>query len=711
MKPIDCWNWEYQNITDLIHQISKENPKPKLSDIMPVLERIRHEVFPKIQELIESWKIDLDDEFVFVRIVDVLLREWDQAPWVGFNKYEKAVIAVFLAELWASVIELWFPASRADFENVEYVKNTLKPYEDKITISVLWRTLRQDTEHSLKALSWFKNQRIHMFLAMSDDHLIEKFWKKFDTTDIEILREKTLEMALEEIKFADNYRKKNDINLEIEFSPEDATWNSFIIDEKWRKVFNLENNKQFDFLIRVIRESIINGANIINLPDTLWNLLPKQTEKFFRKIVETTKDLRKDYIFTFSCHIHDDNALALANVISSIEWAKDMIVFNSESTFNWHWERAWNSKTDHILATIDQRRRDLIDDKITLTERPIINNLLIPIKKLVFGILWERYEEWKPFFAENKNGSWVHQVNEDLYMIHNYYVRYWWIEKEPSASARTWKWEVQRLLLRNWIDLSWEESKYLLNGITAEVCKRAETLKTMYSSNIFSIYLEKTKWFKIKSILVNDNSINVSILLWWEELTFSWIWNDQKWMISWLIESINKYLWEDIEIKDFKVTNKDPLSTITNNIINKLSCPMDVVGRIKERVSIILDDSLIDPLVAFMEKYLNDWESNNDFKALYNGDKNLLFEEVNKLLSLESITGEDKKEVEFLLNNLQDENNVSWKNSLAITDVSFKIWDKEWNSCECSYDTNESIVKSIIIWVLPLIFKKASINN
>jgi len=110
-----------------------------------------------------------------IKIVDVTLREWDQAPFTSFNAKEKSAIALMFAEMWIDVIEVWFWASRVDFENIQKVSEVVG--DRNTVISSLWRALENDTIASLKALKKVKNPRIHIFLAMSQDHINGKFWK------------------------------------------------------------------------------------------------------------------------------------------------------------------------------------------------------------------------------------------------------------------------------------------------------------------------------------------------------------------------------------------------------------------------------------------------------------------------------------------------------------------------------------------------------
>ncbi|MDR1944769.1 MAG: hypothetical protein LBQ59_01425 [Candidatus Peribacteria bacterium] len=98
--------------------------------------------------------------------------------------------------------------------------------------------------------------------------------------------------------------------MEIEISPEAASNNAINKD----KVLDLKS-EQFEFLVKFVRKAITTGANIINIPDTLGNLLPWEIEEVFRKLIEKTEDLKSNYDFKFSCHVHNDLASATQNSI------------------------------------------------------------------------------------------------------------------------------------------------------------------------------------------------------------------------------------------------------------------------------------------------------------------------------------------------------------------------------------------------------------
>ena len=96
--------------------------------------------------------------WIEIKINDVTLREWDQAPLTSFNKDEKKIIALMLQELWVDNIEAWFAASRWDRENILGVFEVID--SDGPIVATLWRATSEDTEASLNVMKGYKNARI-----------------------------------------------------------------------------------------------------------------------------------------------------------------------------------------------------------------------------------------------------------------------------------------------------------------------------------------------------------------------------------------------------------------------------------------------------------------------------------------------------------------------------------------------------------------------
>jgi isopropylmalate/homocitrate/citramalate synthase len=77
-----------------------------------------------------------------------------------------------------------------------------------------------------------------------------------------------MKSIIDNIELVKQYKDAKNPDLEIEFSPEDATGNALTIRQDGRRHFDLES-EDFNYLVEVIRSAIQAGANIINTPDTL----------------------------------------------------------------------------------------------------------------------------------------------------------------------------------------------------------------------------------------------------------------------------------------------------------------------------------------------------------------------------------------------------------------------------------------------------------
>lgn len=483
-----------------------------------------------------------------IKIVDVTLREWDQAPLTSFNAKEKQVIALMLSELWVDVIEVWFWASRVDFENIKKVSEIMK--NRNTIISSLWRCVTWDTNASLESLKDVENPRIHIFLAMSKEHIIWKFQK--ENENIFTTRKKLIDLACNEIKRAKEWWIKNNKKIEIEFSPEDASWNS-LINIDWKKYFSIENNEDFDFLVNVIKEVIKAWANVINLPDTLWNLLPHETYLFFKELKNKLTYLEKDYNFWLSCHIHNDLAISTANAIEAIRWWSKYV----ESTMLWIWERAWNTTTEQIIWIISEKWHNISrEEKISLNPK-LKTELIWPISDFIKSILWFDKSLQSPFIWKLSDSDWsgVHNANKDLYWWSKNKKKFGWIDMPEFFSPRWWSKQIIEILNNRGINL--DKNSQILENITKRRAQESEITKALFESNIYRIYLEETWNFEIIKMGYGIDSLNIEFRIYWNKFSFYWTNENKNDLIDAFIEKINDFFWEKIiEIKNLSVKNK-----------------------------------------------------------------------------------------------------------------------------------------------------------
>lgn len=488
---------------------------------------------------------------VRVKITDVTLREWDQAPLTSFIKQEKAIIALMLNEIWVDTIEAWFAASEAEKENQNIAWAIEAVWEESnIVVSSLWMAVDWNTNDSLEALKNSKNSRIHIFIATPDDHINSKFEKQWK--DIYERREFVLKSIINQINKVVEYNKENNVTIEIEVSPEAASNNAI----NNFKVLDFES-EQFKFLVKWVREVIIAWANVINIPDTLGNLLPWEMEKLFTKLTEETNDLKWDYNFRFSCHVHNDIAWATIWALWAVRWWAEEI----ELTINWIWERTWNTPMHEIVWIINEKPFSIVDWKKVVL--PKINTKLIwPVSRFVWRILNLNRDLQTPFIGwlSDVDWSWVHNAAQNVYWWTKNKAKYWWEEVEPFFSPRWWRNQICNILKEYWIeeDPKWE----IISSVTKKACLKAETTKALYYSNIYAMYLEEIQEFEIKrkSIVFWDNHVEIKFNILWEEIIINWEWDWEQWFIDWTIKWINKFLWKDIvDIVTIKDINKASL--------------------------------------------------------------------------------------------------------------------------------------------------------
>jgi len=512
--------------------------------------------------------IDNNKKQIKIKITDVTLREWDQAPLTSFNKIEKQIIALMLAELGVYCIEVWFWLSRADAENIKAVKELFLQFkgEYKSKISSLWRALQPDTEASLELLSWYNNSKIHIFIATPDSHINSKFKSKWE--NLKDRRKWVLNQIKTEVSRAKTYKDKENKNLEIEFSPEAAS-DSAINKEKLLDF----KSEQFSYLIDSLVIAIKAWADILNIPDTVWNLLPHETESLFSEIYSRLEYLKKQwYIFEYSCHIHNDLALSWANAISAIRgW-----VNNIETTILWIWERAWNTNISDIIWIISEKWKSITSwTKFDWYEVVLPNikiDLIWPISRFIERIL--NLNKWlqMPFIwaLSNHDWSWVHNASSNLYGWSKDKSKYWWAMVEDFFSPR---WGINQII--NMLSYFWikeDKKSELIQELTQFACEKSEITKALYKSNIYEMYLSLKWLFKIEYINISEKKFNICFYLFWKKVELSWEIKWENGLIIWIINEINKFLWkETIIFKDIKIIKRPSLKWAIDIFYKELS--------------------------------------------------------------------------------------------------------------------------------------------
>ena len=523
-------------------------------------------------------------KIINIKINDVTLREWDQAPLTSFIADEKKLIALMLSEVWVNAMEVWFASSRADFENVRWVVEMFINDENQPIITSLWRAVIDDTEASLRALEWYKKGRVHIVMATSDEHIEAKFPGKWKTK--EERRAWVMNAIIENIWMVKKYKDQVNPELEIEFSPEDATGNALTRKEDGKRYLDFES-EDFRYLVEVIRSAIQAGANIINTPDTLWNFLPHQSEKFFQELVKRTKDLQENYSFEFSTHIHNDMASATNGAIAGIRgWARQI-----ELTTAWIGERTGNTSLHETVGIIENNGHQIVDDAQVIFSRPIQTELIGPVTRAVERIVWLNKLLQTPFIWAlcDIDGSGIHTAAVSVYGGTKNKAHFGGQNMEEFFSPRSGANQIVHILKdMYWVNI--DKNSEVIQKVTERACKEAETVKALYPARIYSLYLEEAQWFTIKEISTQGKSVKIDLIVGWREIRLDGVWTWENGIIDATIHAMNTYLWsEAIDVVSMEIKNKPSLKKVYEAFLEEVwETSIELTKRFKERVGTIL---------------------------------------------------------------------------------------------------------------------------
>jgi len=248
-----------------------------------------------------------------ILIFDTTLRDGEQVPGASLTKLEKIEIAKQLEKLNVDIIEAGFPiSSPGDFEAVREIGKILK----KPIIAGLARAVRKDIEACRDALKTAKRPRIHTFIGTSDIHV------KYITNTT---REVVLERAIDAVKYARRFCD------DVEFSAMDAA------------------RTNFDYLCKVVEETIKAGAKTVNIPDSVGYAEPHEFGNLIKRLMNAVPNINKAII---AVHCHNDLGMATANSIAAILNGARQV----ECTINGLGERAGNASLEEIVMALKVRK-------------------------------------------------------------------------------------------------------------------------------------------------------------------------------------------------------------------------------------------------------------------------------------------------------------------------------------------------------------------
>ncbi len=246
-----------------------------------------------------------------VVIFDTTLRDGEQSPGCSMNLDEKLRMARQLDLLGADIIEAGFPiASEGDFESVEAIAKEIKRPE----VAALARCDQRDIDRAWNAVKYAARPKLHVFIATSDIHLQFK---------LKMTREQALQRAIESVKMAYSLTKN------VEFSCEDAT------------------RTELEYLCEVTEAVIEAGASVVNLPDTVGYMIPREMSRLIGTVVDRVRHTGA----IISTHCHNDLGLAVANSIAAVEAGARQI----ECTINGIGERAGNASLEEFVMALHVR--------------------------------------------------------------------------------------------------------------------------------------------------------------------------------------------------------------------------------------------------------------------------------------------------------------------------------------------------------------------
>jgi 2-isopropylmalate synthase len=247
-----------------------------------------------------------------VHIFDTTLRDGEQSPGISLNTQEKVEIAQQLARLGVDVIEAGFPiTSPGDFEAVqEIARNVQGP-----VICGLARTHKADIDAAWNAIKDAERPRIHTFISTSDIHIEHQ---------LQSTRDDVKGQAKAAVVQAKSYCE------DVEFSPMDAT------------------RADVEFTAEVCAIAVAEGANVINIPDTVGYTTPEEYGRYFARLYQLVPELRD---VELSVHCHDDLGMAVANSYAGLLAGARQV----ECAVNGIGERAGNCSLEEIVMLLRTR--------------------------------------------------------------------------------------------------------------------------------------------------------------------------------------------------------------------------------------------------------------------------------------------------------------------------------------------------------------------
>jgi len=276
-----------------------------------------------------------------VEIFDTTLRDGEQAPGYSLTIDQKVELSSALEHLGVNTIETGFPiSSPVDFEATRQICKNLK----RAKVCGFARAQRGDVSACANAMADAIYPQVQIASVSSDIHLLYKR---------QASRGKIIEEANDAVEFA-----KSVGFTDISIAVEDAT------------------RSDFEFIKRILGQSIERGASTIAIPDTVGCCLP---EEFGRLIKRLRRFVGPD--IRISAHCHNDLGLAVANSVAALRAGADEI----QTTLCGIGERAGNTSLEELVAVLNSKKsvlyrvHDVVHHKIYDTCAMLAHFLELPL--------------------------------------------------------------------------------------------------------------------------------------------------------------------------------------------------------------------------------------------------------------------------------------------------------------------------------------------
>ncbi|MDA1334412.1 MAG: 2-isopropylmalate synthase [bacterium] len=280
-----------------------------------------------------------------IDIFDTTLRDGEQAGH-QMSPDTKLAIAHRLADIGVNVIEAGFPSSSpTDFGAVEAIAREVR---DPI-ITSLARIVPGDIEPAWRAIEHAARPRIHVFASTSPIHMEKK---------LRMTPDEVLARTGEAVRLAKSYCD------DVEFSPEDAT------------------RTEPEFLATIVKLAIAEGAQVINIPDTVGYIVPHMFARLLNNLLARVPELDPNHgTRTLSVHCHNDLGNAVANTLVGVMYGARQV----EGCFVGIGERAGNVALEQVIMNIKIHGQD--GDYYSGFETGIDTTQLVPLCQFISGAI------------------------------------------------------------------------------------------------------------------------------------------------------------------------------------------------------------------------------------------------------------------------------------------------------------------------------------